>query len=186
MINKNSNLGFTLLELLLVVLIIGIFATIALPRYQLGRDKAEFRKYQVMVSSLKDAYYDYFMRKGKGTKNFDDLSVSLPSDFIISKDDNLSYQCRSNDEMFCCMSRYIYQTSAYINCGKKDLSIIYHYPLFSYKGEMSNVKGRGLCFAEIDNKRANRLCKSLGVKGIIYEMEHTPIGYKKYQRYTMK
>ena len=177
--------GFTLLELLVVVLIIGILAAVALPQYQLAVDKTEFAKYQSTVTSLKDAYDDYVMVNGKGTKNFDDLSVSLPSDFVISIDDKIShsYQCRSNDEMFCCMSQYVSQTNAYINCGKNDLSVVYYYPLFSYTGAI--VGRKGSCLAEIDNKRANKLCKSLGVKGSIYRMVHTPMGYKAYQKYTI-
>ena len=67
---KNSRKGFTLLELLVVVLIIGILAAIASPKYQLARDKAEFVKYQSMVTSLRETYNEYVLMHGNGTKDF--------------------------------------------------------------------------------------------------------------------
>ena len=95
-----------MLELLVVVVIIGILAAIALPKYQLARDKAEFAKYQAMVSSLKDAYDEYVMIHGEGTANFESLSFTLPEDFSrVYGNKQSDRQCFQNSDMFCCMSK---------------------------------------------------------------------------------
>ena len=59
---------------------------------------------------------------------------------------------------------------------------MYYFALFRYDGEVDDRIER--CIAEIDNKRANRLCESLGIKDKIgYSM--TPNGYQNYQSYIM-
>ena len=179
---KNKN-AFTLLELLVVVLIIGILAAIALSKYQLVVDKSEFAKLQSTVASLRDAYDEYVMINGKGTNNFDNLSFTLPSDFVVSYQDYGLSQCRSNDNMFCCMSSYGDSWSALINCGKKNLSFIYSESLFGFNGV--KVKRQGRCLAEENNDRANRLCESLGTKKGIGN-NYTPSGYEnRYLKYTL-
>jgi len=177
-----KNQAFTLIELLVVVLIIGILAAIAVPKYQLAVDKADFRKYQAMAHSLEAAYDDYYLANGKATKNFSDLVVSLPKDFIPSYTVG-GIKCMSNNVMFCCMSSSSSSYSSIINCGKLDLSVIYVKSYFGLNYSQRSRKGR--CLAQVGNTRANRLCATLGTKGSTTNI-WTPAGFNNtYQSYTL-
>ena len=178
---RKNKLGFTLIEMLVVVLIIGILAAVALPHYQLAVDKADFIKYQSMVASLRDAYDDYVLVHGKGTANFDDLSISLPDDFTKVYNKGDAIQCFQNKEMFCCMSDSGAGHTGLINCGKNDLSVIYTQYFFGYNN--SPITRRGLCLAKENHTRANRLCSALGSEAGTTNM-WTPAGYNNnYQVY---
>lgn len=178
---KNKK-GFSLLELLVVILIIGVLGAIALPHYQLAVDKALFAKYQAMAASLRDAYDHYVLIYGKGTTDFKKLSVSLPGDFSNYSNYG-AFTCLSNQEMFCCMSDSGGSHTGLIDCGKNDLSVIYAQYFFSYNNEPANRKGR--CLAKENHTRADRLCSALGTYDGISNM-WTPEGHSnRYKNYVL-
>ncbi len=75
--NKQNKKGFTLLEMLVVILIIGILAAIALPQYQMAVKKAEFARLQPMTKALLDAEERYFLTNGTYT-GIENLDIDMP------------------------------------------------------------------------------------------------------------
>ena len=61
---KNHKLGFTLLELLVVVLIIGILAGIALPQYKKAVEKAKVAEALINIKAIEDSIQRYILANG--------------------------------------------------------------------------------------------------------------------------
>ena len=93
--------GFTLLEMLVVVLIIGIISAIALPQYNRVKERAHFARAQVMAKSLYNSCDRLLIEFGIGYK---DLSAAekkisrldigkdslLPAGFAIVDDSSIT------------------------------------------------------------------------------------------------
>ena len=85
--NKKLNKGFTLIEMLVVVLIIGILAGIALPQYQMAVTKAKIASILPLMRRWKDAMYEYKLQHGDyldgiSTSEYGEyLGVSWPNDW---------------------------------------------------------------------------------------------------------
>ena len=72
----NNNKGFTLVELLVVVLIIGILAAMAMPAYFKAVERARASEADTMIGTVVNAQQRYKMKTGKYAKNWTSLDVA--------------------------------------------------------------------------------------------------------------
>ena len=75
-INKKA---FTLVELLVVVLIIGILAAIAVPQYRKAVLKSQSMQAVTLLKSLVDAEEAYYLAHGEYTGNLSELDITFPT-----------------------------------------------------------------------------------------------------------
>jgi len=75
---KKKN-GFTMLELLMVVIIIGILATIALPQYMSFVEKARAAEAMTTIGALRTAENLYKLENGTYSPNVADLTITVPT-----------------------------------------------------------------------------------------------------------
>ena len=178
---KNLKKGFTLLELLVVVLIIGILAAVALPQYQLAVDKTQFAKMQTMVNAVRKSYQNYVLIQGVGPTSFKDLDLDIPAEGEEYAPQNF-FKCITLPDMYICMSGGGEQFSGNVRAFKKDLSFIYTENLLK-STSLEDTFSRE-CRALENDTRANSLCKQVGSKNRCGWNTSTPLGdYQKYCQY---
>lgn len=74
-----GKLGFTLLELLIVVIIVGILAAIALPGFGKMVRRSRATEGQAVVGSILTAEFLYYQEQRKFTNSTADLLVDIPT-----------------------------------------------------------------------------------------------------------
>ncbi|EMU3547048.1 pilin [Neisseria gonorrhoeae] len=74
--------GFTLIELMIVIAIVGILAAVALPAYQDYTARAQVSEAILLAEGQKSAVTEYYLNNGKWPKNNDEAGTD-----DVAKDD---------------------------------------------------------------------------------------------------
>lgn len=105
--------GFTLLELLVVVLIIGILVAIALPQYQKAVHKSRFSSLMPVAQAIRDGQEVYFLTNGQYASNLKDLDVTLTNNeetmVTLSQHDDYKYAKATKDSIKAKNNLIVYQ-----------------------------------------------------------------------------
>ena len=72
------NGGFTLIEVLVVVLIIGILAAVAVPQYQKAVEKSRTTQAFAVLRTIAQAQQFYYLANGRYATKFEELDVDIP------------------------------------------------------------------------------------------------------------
>ncbi|EMS3979937.1 pilin, partial [Neisseria gonorrhoeae] len=77
--------GFTLIELMIVIAIVGILAAVALPAYQDYTARAQVSEAILLAEGQKSAVTEYYLNNGKWPADNGDAGVASPADKIKGK-----------------------------------------------------------------------------------------------------
>ena len=156
---KNKK-GFTLIEMLVVVLIIGILAGIALPQYQMAVTKAKVAAILPMMRRWKDALYEYklqhgsYMREDNEHPDADEIGANWPSDWECPW---LNIEC-ANDYWNCFANE---ESQGGVECSGAN----YSFRIGMYQlDDQINEDYQGMTTCTALDSEGHKVCKALGGK----------------------
>ena len=156
---KIKNKAFTLVELLVVVLIIGILAAIAVPQYQKAVAKALLHQGVSLVESLYQAQQAYALAHGDFATDIDALDLSLPINESCEKADSAhssGYTCDFGIVNLGVRKKaivFVSQNLAYLHFYKEDVISSLN---------VTFEADKRYCWASPEDKNAQSVCENMG------------------------
>ena len=157
--------GFTLLELLVVVLIIGILASIALPQYEMAVTKAKVASILPIMRRWKDALQEYKLQHGYYVDEDNgifpdgaDLGVTWPSDW---SDGDCGDNLYCNNDYWSCSAN---EDVKGVYCGHA-IDNNNYFTIAMYEPDEPIYEDlRAMTTCEFTGTEAEKVCKALGGK----------------------
>ena len=149
--------AFSLIELLVVVLIIGILSAIALPQYQKAVLTSRFATVKSLVHSIANAQEIYYLANGHYASSFSDLDIDTPNGWSVpeGKDENT---VREFSWGTCSLS------TAALDCNTPTPNSYLEYNIWfpHATGVASGYHGKAACVAGNDDLTSveNQICKA--------------------------
>ena len=139
--------AFTLIEILVVVLIIGILAAIAVPQYKFAVEKSQVAQVLSAVADIVQAQEFYYLANGHYTKKIEDLDINInfPSNWKLAL---------YNDNKYHKLEVWKVKPVA-----DRTLGIVHYY---NNPGSVSVYPGETYCYAKAGYPFETKICQSIG------------------------